>query len=251
MQKIVGKALQKSTILTSRINIKCAKPLQNISNQVRYITSTDIDKDINKTNIIDVEPDIENKNIIEEEVDEVKNIEKCINNETIDTSTKKEYTFEAETRQLLDIVINSQYTDKDVFIRELLSNASDALEKVSFLRSTSDNTIYEPDLPLEIRIFVDKEAKTITIQDTGIGMTKDELISNVGTIARSGSKQFVKEISQSSSSSSSSSISNIIGQFGVGFYSSFMVGNTVELFTRSAKVIDSNRYVEFIYNYIL
>uniref|UniRef100_A0A0A9VZX7 Heat shock protein 75 kDa, mitochondrial n=1 Tax=Lygus hesperus TaxID=30085 RepID=A0A0A9VZX7_LYGHE len=161
----------------------------------------------------------------------------CSSNEKVDTSTKEDFVFEAETRQLLDIVIHSLYTDKEVFVRELLSNASDALEKTLFLRTTADNSVVCPDTQLEIRIFVNKDANTITIQDNGIGMTKEELIANVGTIARSGSKQFVKEMSnlQNTTDSPSNAVSNIIGQFGVGFYSSFMVGSRVELFTRSSK----------------
>lgn len=143
-------------------------------------------------------------------------------------------TFQTETRQMLDIVTNSLYTDKEVFLRELISNASDALEKARYLKTKGE--IVDNELPLEIRIFTDEEAKTITIQDTGIGMNAEELVSLLGTIARSGSKQWARE------HGSTSEGNNIIGQFGVGFYSSFMVGNKVEVFTRSAK-IGPNGYV--------
>lgn len=138
----------------------------------------------------------------------------------------KKHSFQTETRQMLDIVTNSLYTDKEVFLRELVSNASDALEKARYLASNGELT--DPDIPLEVRIFSDPAKKTITIQDTGIGMTGEELVSNLGTIARSGSKQWVKEMKDGNRE-------NIIGQFGVGFYSGFMVGEKMEVYSRSGK----------------
>ena len=127
--------------------------------------------------------------------------------------------FQAETRKLLDIVTNSIYTDKEVFLRELISNASDALEKLRYKQVLGE--VSAKDIPLEITITTDKDKKTLTIQDSGIGMTKDELISNLGTIARSGSKSFVENATTSDI--------GIIGQFGVGFYSSFMTSDSVEV----------------------
>lgn len=136
--------------------------------------------------------------------------------------------FQAETRMLLDIVAKSLYSDKEVFVRELVSNASDALEKLRYISLTENPN---QDLgALEIRLSTDKHNKILTIQDTGIGMTKEELISNLGTIARSGSKAFLEELKNKSGDTSS-----IIGQFGVGFYSCFMVANKVEVFTKSSK----------------
>lgn len=143
------------------------------------------------------------------------------------------YEFQAETRKLLDIVTHSIYTDKEVFLRELISNASDSLEKLRYLQTTGNSPALSDDSPLEINIDIDGEKKTITISDNGIGMTKDELISNLGTIARSGSKQFVEKI-QSSSAASSRDGDGIIGQFGVGFYSSFMVSDRVTVDSLSA-----------------
>lgn len=153
--------------------------------------------------------------------------------------------FQAETRQLLDIVTHSLYTDKEVFLRELVSNASDALEKLRHVMSSGANEIVDPDMPLEIRIETDEEAGTITITDTGIGLTKEDMVSHLGTIARSGSKNFVKELqkgaeegaggnSAAAGASSGKDLGSIIGKFGVGFYSAFMVGDKVEVRSRSA-----------------
>lgn len=145
-------------------------------------------------------------------------------------SEKRE--FQAETRMLLDIVAKSLYSEKEVFVRELVSNASDALEKLRYLRLSAQLEHEAPDAaaaPLEIHIATDKLANTFTIQDTGVGMTHDEVVESLGTIARSGSKEFLRKLSEAGDTPASS----IIGQFGVGFYSSFMVADKVEVFTRS------------------
>lgn len=146
------------------------------------------------------------------------------------------YEFQAETRMLLDIVARSLYSENEVFVRELISNASDALEKFRYSIHTAgenEKDFENADRPLEIHIGTDKQGMILTIQDTGIGMTKEELISNLGTIARSGSKKFLEEIKEKGATAENSS--NIIGQFGVGFYSAFMVANKLEVFTRSSK----------------
>lgn len=135
--------------------------------------------------------------------------------------------FQAEVRQLLDIVINALYSDREIFVRELVSNASDALEKLR-VKQLTDPSIAQPDKPLEINISTDKEAKTITIADTGIGMTEADLVENLGTIAHSGTKKFLEALKQKQDGGA-----DLIGQFGVGFYSSFMVADQVEVFTRS------------------
>ncbi|XP_071846995.1 heat shock protein 75 kDa, mitochondrial-like isoform X1 [Apostichopus japonicus] len=145
------------------------------------------------------------------------------------TGRKEKLEFQAETRMLLDIVAKSLYSENEVFIRELISNASDALEKFRYMQMTRDDLPHGQ--PLEIHIAVDQEKSTFTIQDTGIGMTKRELVDNMGTIARSGSKAFVQQLKDKDSAEAADS--NIIGQFGVGFYSAFMVGGSVEIFTRS------------------
>lgn len=137
--------------------------------------------------------------------------------------------FQAEVRQLLDIVINALYSDREIFVRELVSNASDALEKLR-LKQLTDSNIYQPDKPLEITVTTDKENKTITIADTGIGMTEADLVENLGTIAHSGTKKFMEALKQKQEGGA-----DLIGQFGVGFYSSFMVADRVEVFTHSCE----------------
>jgi len=141
----------------------------------------------------------------------------------------KKHEFQAEVKQVLDIVINSLYTDKEVFIRELVSNASDALEKLRHLQLT-EKDIYDEDLPLEINIKTDDIENTVTIEDHGIGMNADELVKNLGTIAHSGSKAFLSAVKEAGESSA-----NLIGQFGVGFYSVFMAAKSVEVYTHSWK----------------
>ncbi len=150
------------------------------------------------------------------------------------TSTQPEkHTFQAEVQQLLDIVIHSLYTDHEIFVRELVSNASDALEKLRHIQLT-EKEIFDDRLPLEINITTDDTAKTITIQDFGVGMTHDELVTNLGTIAHSGSKAFLQALRESGGKGE-----NLIGQFGVGFYSAFMVAKRVRVFARSWKKDES------------
>lgn len=137
------------------------------------------------------------------------------------------HAFQAEVRQLLDIVIHSLYTDKEIFVRELVSNASDALEKLRHLQLT-ESVIHDEGEPFEIHITTDEETHTLTIADTGIGMTREELIENLGTIAHSGSKKFMQALSEAGQKESA-----LIGQFGVGFYSAFMVADDVKVYTHS------------------
>lgn len=143
------------------------------------------------------------------------------------TTEVQEHGFQAEVKQLLDIVIHSLYTDREIFVRELVSNASDALEKVR-LKQLTEKDVYQSDLELGITITTDEEAKTITIQDTGIGMTREELVENLGTIAHSGTKEFLKQLKEKGDDSA-----DVIGQFGVGFYSAFMAADKVEVYTHS------------------
>jgi TNF receptor-associated protein 1 len=147
-------------------------------------------------------------------------------------SNVENHTFQAEVRQLLDIVIHSLYTDKEIFIRELVSNASDSLEKLRHFE-LSGEAIHDDKLPLEINITTDDTAGTITIQDYGIGMTHDELVDNIGTIAKSGSKAFAAAIKEAKEAGGDPA--NLIGQFGVGFYSAFMAAAEVRVYTRSWK----------------
>lgn len=147
-------------------------------------------------------------------------------------STTEKHSFQAEIAQLLDIVIHSLYTDKEIFIRELISNAADATEKLRFLQ-TSGTDIFQPDRALTISVNTDDTAHTISIADSGLGMTRDELIENLGTIAHSGSKAFLQQLKENAGNP------NIIGQFGVGFYSAFMVATKVTVYTRSYKPDDT------------
>ena len=136
--------------------------------------------------------------------------------------------FQTEVTQLLDLMIHSLYSNKEIFLRELISNAADASDKLRF-EALSDDSLYEGEAELDIKIEFDKEAKTITITDSGIGMTRQEVIDNIGTIANSGTKKFFEKMTGDESKDS-----QLIGQFGVGFYSAFIVAEKVELKTRRA-----------------
>lgn len=141
------------------------------------------------------------------------------------------FTFQAETQQLLDILVHSLYTEREIFLRELISNASDALNRVQFELLTAQDAV-DAEAPLEIRITTDEETGTLTISDTGIGMTADDMRENLGTIARSGAKNFIEAMQTAQSSEAAQ---NIIGQFGVGFYSVFMAADKVQVISRSYK----------------
>lgn len=148
------------------------------------------------------------------------------------TATKNEtqsFHFKAETKQLLNILIHSLYKDREVFLRELLSNASDALNRLRFEMVTNQDVL-DPASELCIRLKVDQEARMLTIQDTGIGMTRDEIVENLGTIAQSGARKFLE-----ATKVKSADLTQVIGQFGVGFYSVFMVAEWVRVTSRSYK----------------
>ena len=144
------------------------------------------------------------------------------------TATKETLSFQAEVKQLLNLMIHSLYSNKEIFLRELISNASDAADKLRFEAVTRPE-LYENDSELKVRISFDKEAKTITIADNGIGMSKDEVIANIGTIAKSGTKEFFQQLSGDQAKDA-----HLIGQFGVGFYSAFIVADKVTLISRRA-----------------
>ncbi|MEN8140960.1 MAG: molecular chaperone HtpG [Thermodesulfobacteriota bacterium] len=143
---------------------------------------------------------------------------------TSQTETKE---FKSEVKQLLDIVIHSLYTEKEIFLRELISNSADALEKFRH-QQLLDEEVFDKDAPLEINVAFDEEAHTLTITDSGIGMTRAELEENLGTIAHSGSKNFFSELAEAAKKDV-----NLIGQFGVGFYAAFMVADKVTVQSRS------------------
>ena len=149
--------------------------------------------------------------------------------QTTPNEEAQSFRFKAETRQLLNILIHSLYKDREVFLRELLSNASDALNRLRFEMVTNQDVL-DPAAELAIRMKVDKDARMLTIQDTGIGMTKDEIIENLGTIAQSGARKFLEATKEKNAD-----LTQVIGQFGVGFYSVFMVAEWVRVTSRSYK----------------
>jgi len=146
------------------------------------------------------------------------------------TPTREHLPFQAEVRQLLDLMIHSLYSNKEIFLRELISNASDACDKLRF-EGLSDPALFDGDADLAIRVSYDKDARTITISDNGIGMSRQEVIDNIGTIARSGTREFFSRLTGDQARDA-----HLIGQFGVGFYSSFIVAERVTLVTRRAGV---------------
>ncbi len=146
---------------------------------------------------------------------------------TVDMN-KETLGFQAEVTQLLDLMIHSLYSNKEIFLRELISNASDALDRLRFA-ALSDETLNENDTDLKIHVAYDKDASTITVSDNGIGMSRDEVVEHIGTIAKSGTREFLKSLTGDQQKDA-----NLIGQFGVGFYSSFIVADRVTLTTRRA-----------------
>jgi molecular chaperone HtpG len=147
------------------------------------------------------------------------------------TQTKETYEFKTEVKQFMNLIINSLYSNKEIFLRELISNASDALDRVSF-QSQTDPDLLGDDTEFKIKIISDKQNKTLTVSDNGIGMTHDEVIENLGTIARSGTAAFMAALEKSKNQEGLAP--ELIGQFGVGFYSSFIVAETVTVVTRAA-----------------
>ena len=152
---------------------------------------------------------------------------------TVETH-KETLGFQTEIKQLLDLMIHSLYSNKEIFLRELISNASDAADKLRFAALTDDG-LYEGNSDLKIWLNFDKDARTITIRDNGIGMSREEVISNIGTIAKSGTQEFFKSLTGDQAKDT-----QLIGQFGVGFYSSFIVADKVTLLTRRAGLANSH-----------
>ena len=144
------------------------------------------------------------------------------------TATKETLGFQAEVKQLLNLMIHSLYSNKEIFLRELISNAADAADKLRF-EALSNNALYESDGELKIRIAVDKAARTLTVSDNGVGMSREEVVQNIGTIAKSGTREFFQSLTGEQAKDA-----KLIGQFGVGFYSAFIVAERVTLLTRRA-----------------
>ena len=139
------------------------------------------------------------------------------------------FQFQTEVNQLLKLIIHSMYSNKDIFLREIVSNASDALDKLNYLKVSDDNYKNINSVP-RIDISFDDSNKILTVQDSGIGMTDEDLTNNLGTIARSGTKAFIEKLANEKSTGES----NLIGQFGVGFYSAFMAAKQINVYTRKA-----------------
>ena len=145
-----------------------------------------------------------------------------------ETTTRETLGFQAEVKQLLDLMIHSLYSNKEIFLRELISNAADAADKLRFA-ALANNALYESEPELKVRIAVDKAARTITVSDNGIGMSRAEVIQNIGIIAKSGTREFFQQLTGDQAKDA-----RLIGQFGVGFYSAFIVADRVTLVTRRA-----------------
>ena len=146
--------------------------------------------------------------------------------------------FQAEARQLLQLMVHSIYSNKDIFLRELISNASDALDKLR-LESLVDKELEADTTDLHIELEVDRRARTLTVRDNGIGMTRDEVVALIGTIAKSGTGELLRKLKESKDDAASQ---ELIGQFGVGFYSTFMVADRVALVTRHAGQTEGTRW---------
>ena len=157
------------------------------------------------------------------------------------TTAPETHTFQAETRQLLDLMIHSLYTNKEIFLRELISNASDACDRLRFEALTTEGLL-DGDETLEIRIESDQDGRTLTIQDNGVGMSRDEVVANIGTIAKSGSREMMQKMA-AGEKPTDEQLGELIGQFGVGFYSAFMVADKVTLVTRRAGETTATRWV--------
>jgi molecular chaperone HtpG len=159
------------------------------------------------------------------------------------TTTAEKHAFQAETRQLLELMIHSLYKNEEIFLRELLSNASDALDKLRY-EALKQPELWEGDERLHVRLEPDADARTLRVVDNGIGMTRDEVIDNVGTIARSGTRRFLEELRKAKEGADDAAeLPELIGQFGVGFYSAFMVADEVVLETRKAGEARGVRWV--------
>src|SRR5487761_2659979 len=146
------------------------------------------------------------------------------------TATKETLGFQAEVKQLLHLMIHSLYSNKEIFLRELISNTSDAADKLRF-EALSDASLYCTDVDLRICVSYDKAARTVTVSDNGVGMSREEVVANIGTIAKSGTREFFQALTGDQAKDA-----HLIGQFGVGFYSSFIVADRVTLVTRRAGV---------------
>src|SRR6201996_6404436 len=157
------------------------------------------------------------------------------------TSGVEQLEFQAEARQLLDLMVHSVYSDKDSFLRELISNASDALDKLR-IEAFQNKDLHVDTSDLHIEIEADKDARTLTIRDNGIGMTRAEVVDLIGTLAKSGTAELRQQLREAQTAKNTAVSEELIGQFGIGFYSPFMVADKVELLTRKAGESEATKW---------
>ncbi|KAJ8297867.1 hypothetical protein KUTeg_024398 [Tegillarca granosa] len=230
-----------TTSPTKTVPIYQARHHQNLTLQRTFTTSSYLCTKEAKEDPIVVEPIIEDvkdeSSTATDGVAEEEDYHSIIKDTERSKGPADSHEFKAETKKLLDIVAKSLYSEKEVFIRELISNSSDALEKLRYLQTTHSD-IVDSGAPLEIHLATDDSKKTFTIQDTGIGMTSDEMVENLGTIAKSGSKAFLESLGEASNADVKS---QMIGQFGVGFYSSFMLMFTLSLINPILNLINGHQ----------
>lgn len=217
--------------------------INNSEEKEQTITENDTKENNTENNVEnDIKDDIENnaEDNAEDDAEDDEEDDAEENNEPSEPEVLpgESFTFTTEINKLLEIFIHSLYTQKEIFLRELISNATDALDKVRY-KMLTDKTLRGQELPLEMKLSIDKEKNCITLSDTGIGMTKEELIENLGTIAHSGSSAFLSKLAEAKEDRKNL---QLIGQFGVGFYSVFMVAKKVEVCTLSANA-DSKAYM--------
>jgi len=217
-------------VSTSLLRTASLRPIFSVTRNLRFFSTKEEEEALERqrqtvidSEVVEDPSKAEAGKLPEEEIEPTVSIEE----KEVVSGPSEELGFKAETLKLLHIVTHSLYSDKEVFIRELISNASDALEKIRQFSLTSK--VADDYLPLEVSITADEANHRLAIQDFGVGMTKDELIENLGTIAHSGTVDFLKKIKEAGSSD----VSNIIGQFGVGFYSVFMVADKFRVYSRS------------------